>query len=243
MSRSNVIHYPQQDGAYAVKVKNGAGWRGFDIARFHISVGQMYHEGEKFKATLQWAKHRFDKVIICVNDTLQHHNHEFDGMSEQAAFLRAENNGAEWITRNQAVIDELPNVELFRWEQWRNLPEFNIEHEKIKALYRDDHSIKQAIDNDVRTFWTRRQKIQGLSDHYRFMKFQEHAVRYLIEESAVFSLMFRRDEAVDIYPGSTLLPCVLFKNETGLGEKSFTRIDFARTKRVQRPEMSRIAYM
>ena len=53
MSGSKATQYPPQDGAYAVKVKNGAGWNAFDTARLQISVGQPYHEGDKLAALLR----------------------------------------------------------------------------------------------------------------------------------------------------------------------------------------------
>ena len=77
MSGSKATQYPPQDGAYAVKVKNGAGWNAFDTARLQISVGQPYHEGDKLAATADWVRHRFGRVIVCVNDTLQRFNHAF----------------------------------------------------------------------------------------------------------------------------------------------------------------------
>ena len=57
------FQYPPQMGAYKVKVLNGAGWRKYNIARFHISVGTERFEGEKLKATMEWLSHRFDRVI------------------------------------------------------------------------------------------------------------------------------------------------------------------------------------
>src|SRR5688572_6281343 len=90
--------YPAQTGSYAVKVKNGRGWHAYDVARLPISVGQSYHEGEKFKATLRWLQPRFKKIVICVNDTLQRHN--FSNISDNEAFFKAEAAGREWIERN-----------------------------------------------------------------------------------------------------------------------------------------------
>ena len=48
--------------------------------------------------------------------------------------------------------------------------------------------------------------------------------------------MFEQNPAVDIYPGSVLLPCVIFRNRDldgapqGLNRGTFTRIDFARNE-------------
>ncbi len=230
MSGSKAIQYPPQNGAYAVKVKNGAGWTKFGTARFHISVGQAYHEDEKFRASMAWASQRFEKVIICVNDTLQRHNYIFDGMGEIEAFDLTEADGREWIERNLHSIRQLPNFEINRWEEWRINPDYGRTQSEINTLYQSDRSFRETIDNEVLTFWHRRQKRMGLADEYRFAEFQKNSTNYLLEECTVFSLMFEKDNAVDIYPGSVLLPCVLFKNEDALGSRAFTRIDFRKNK-------------
>lgn len=239
MSGSKATQYPPQNGTYAVKVKNGAGWKTFDTARFQISVGQSYHEGEKLEATLEWAKHRFDRIIICVNDTLQRHNLIFSGLSEKDAFAQSEAAGREWIARNRHIIDRLPNAEVHRWEDWRHLPTFEAEHARIKSLYENDSAIRKAIKDEGLAFWQRRQKKTGLREDYRYADFQRNTLNYLIEECAAFSLMFQRDHAVDVYPGSTLLPCVLFKNEEDLGSRSFTRIDFSKNNKPANDAQSR----
>jgi len=64
------FNYPPQTGEYKVMVKSGAAWRDYDTARLEISVGQPYHEGAKFEATVDWVKHRFSHSIVSVNDTL-----------------------------------------------------------------------------------------------------------------------------------------------------------------------------
>lgn len=226
MSGSKACQYPPQDGAYAVKVKNGAGWNAFDTARFHISVGQAHHEDEKFRAAMRWAGHRFQKVIICVNDTLQRHNHIFDGMNDKGAFAKAEADGREWLERNLQIIRCLPDVEIHRWEDWRSRPDYDEKHAEIAEQYCNDRHFRETIDTEVLTFWQRRQKRTGLTEAYRFADFRQNSTNYLIEECAAFCLMFQSDHAVDIYPGSVLLPCALFKNEDGLGTRAFTRIDF-----------------
>lgn len=218
--RNSETLFPPQTGPYAVKVKHGGDWSLFSTARLQISVGQEYHEGEKFKATIAWAKPRFGKVIICVNDTLQRHNYAYKStISKEEAFIRAQNAGREWIERNVAVIRSLPNYEIHRWEDWRNKDEYQAEHHQICDQYRKNSSVKDMVQQEVMTFW-KRQAMKG-DLPYSFSDFKEASTDYLLEEIAAFFLMFKRDMAVDVYPGSVLLPCVL-------GGKSFTRIDFKR---------------
>lgn len=185
---------------------------------------------------MAWAKSRFTRIMICVNDTLQRHNDRFDGIEEVPAFIRAQMEGDRWIERNHSAFADLPNVELYRWEHWRNHPAYANEYNDINRQYQEGRAIRQAIDNEVMLFWKRRQK-NGLVDAHCLSMFQLYSTQYLIEECSAFRVMFQQDEAVDVYPGSVLLPCALFKNEGTLGKHGFTRIDFSRNKQFQ-PQMA-----
>lgn len=219
--------YPQQTGKYSVKVKNGAGWHVFDTARIQVSVGQYYHEDEKLKALIEWAKHRFDKVIICINDTLQRHNLEADGMEPSAALALSEAAGREWLERNMKFIRSLPNYGLKRWEEWRSHPDYEAELERMHKLYEKNEVFRAQVDEEVLAFWERKIKRDPSVKSSDFEDFKKHAVEYLLEECAVFLIMNKRDNAVDLYPGSTLLPCKL-RAVKGLGTRGYTRIGFSR---------------
>lgn len=220
MSGSKAIQYPPQTGNYAVKVKNGAGWQEFDTARLQISVGQPYHEGDKFEATVKWASLRFKKVIVCVNDTLQRFNLIAEGYSEQEAQRITSDLGREWIERNISLLRSLPNVEIKRWDTWKNDDYEEVKHQ-IDELYRENIEFQVAVDTDITGFTKRNDSKPELCREY------------LLEETAVFSKMFR-ERAVDIYPGSVLLPCRIFQGRAvkgapnGLSDGHFTRIDFKR---------------
>lgn len=212
---------------YTVKVKNGAGWRAYDQARLQISVGQEYHEGEKLLATLQWAAERFEKVIICVNDTLQRHNFEFEGQTPAQAFATAEAAGRQWIERNFSLISRVPRREIIRWEEWRTDPAYAAGLEIMNRLYDENRNFRTDVENEAESFWTRALKRDQAPAAERHDDFKRHSTAYLLEECAVFQLMFARDRAVDIYPGSTLLPCKLGTAQD-LGSRGYTRIDFRR---------------
>lgn len=249
MSGSNA-QYPQQSGAYAVKVKNGAGWRDFDVARFQISVGQPYHEGDKLEASLAWAGHRFGRIHVCVNDTLQRYNHMHqNGLSENQAFDLCRKHGDGWIIRNQSLLSSSPNVEIHRWEDWRNRPDYQTAHSQIRALFDQNPEFRGAVDQSVRAFWNRRRKNNSLADATKFAEFYRYSRDYLLEEAAVFSLMFEDQAAADIYPGTLLLPCEIFKGRhvpgvpAGLTKGTHnTRIDFRRqTVAVESQPTARVA--
>ena len=236
MSGSRAQQYPPQDGAYAVKVKNGAGWRAFDTARLQISVGQPYHENDKFEATLDWCRHRFEHVIVCINDTLQSYNHQFDRMSPRDAYAKARADGDAWLERNQPMIERLPSHEIHRWDDWKVWPYFARSMHQTMQLAKTNSEFRDALHQNIKDFWARKLRKDGLTEQYRFPEFARLSERYLIEETAIFSQMFKAAHAVDVYPGSVLLPCVLFAGRQvpgapeGLELGAFTRIDFARNK-------------
>lgn len=236
MSGSNA-QYPPQTGAYAVKVKNGAGWRDFNTVRLQISVGKPYHEGDKLAATINWARHRFDHVIICVNDTLQRFNHRYDfGLSASDAFQKAAQDGKDWIENNRTLINSLPSVERHRWEDWKVWPQYASALDMTLKLHQNNSEFRGAIRNNIVAFWKRKIREAGLAEAYRFAEFSALSESYLLEETAIFSMMFNRDEAVDVYPGTPLLPCTVFRGRDvdgapeGLSKGTFTRIDFNKNK-------------
>lgn len=181
----------------------GASWRKYDVARFQISVGQAYHEGLAFSKTADWASRNFTKVIVCVNDTLQ----RFNGPGAKEA-------GSAWIERNKNIISTLPDVEIIRWDQWLDHPDFADKHAEVKNLYKKDPAFREAVDLEAMTFAVR-QKSNNMGASI------ERSQLYLLEECAVFQIMFRTP-AADIYPGSSLLPCQIFKEDEG---KGFTRVE------------------
>ncbi len=179
----------------------GASWKGHDVARLQISVGQSYHEGEIFRATCQWARENFSHVIVCVNDTLQRHNGSFEP-------------GQKWINRNKEALDLLPNKEVFLWDHWVSHPDYAQQRADVLDHYFNDPSIRAEFDNEIMAFAKRKKP----ADMFAFASASR---AYLIEECAAFRIMFQTD-AADIYPGSSLLPCRLYKNDQG---KGFTKIE------------------
>lgn len=196
------INYPAQTGPYLVKVKNGAVWRNYRVARLQISVGGDRHEGEKFKATVEWLKHRFDKVIVCVNDTLQRFNYVMEGMSEEEALKYSLAAGREWVSRHMDEIRDLPNVEVYRWEEWKDSA-FEKAYQNVLELYDESPEFRNSMEKSQKNSYSR---------------------EYLLEEIAVFSLMYQKEKAVDVYPGTLPKVMSIFQDQ------HTTRIDFMRKK-------------
>ena len=235
MKRSDSKQYPQQTGPYSVRVKTGANWQNYKTCRLQISVGQAYHEDAKFEATINWVKERFDSVIICVNDTLQRHNTLFMSGGDTDTVTRSwSREGDEWIARHKDLLNAVENCTIYKWDAWRNQDQYGSIREQVDYFYETNDLFHNAINANIQSFWDRNAISYEDRHELDFTKFARHSLRYLLEETAVFSIMFDQIEAVDIYPGTVLLPAFLFRGNPvpgmpkGLDKGAFTRIDFKR---------------
>lgn len=239
MKPSKSRQYPTQVGEYSVRVKTGASWQAYKTCRLQISVGQSYHEGAKFEATVNWVRERFDNVIICVNDTLQRHNTLFlDGGNESDITGQWSREGDAWIARHQDLFSTFDNCTIRKWDDWRDREEYPSIRKQVDRFYENNDLFHNSINANVQNFWDR--NADRFEDHpsLDFTKFARHSLTYLLEETAVFSMMFKEVEAVDIYPGTVLLPAFLFRGNPvpgmpeGLDKGVFTRIDFKRNAQI-----------
>ena len=229
------FQYPAQTTAYKVKVKGGDDWKQHDTCCLDISVGKDYHEGVKLESTIGWAKERFNHVAIAVNDTLQRFNDMFErGMTEEAATENAQKEGDAWIERNKAILDELPSYEIFRWNDWTGRSDFPEKFERAQSLYDQNQEFRDNIDEQIQSLWERRSKanpqLKERKSEFFFMSYM-----YLMEETAVFSMMAEARNDIHIYPGSFMKIWGNIQDEDlpGLADRKFARIDFSRNKSYQ----------
>lgn len=236
-------NYPAQTGEYKVKVKSNQTtdkWSDFDNARCQISVGQDYHEGSKLSAMMNWCAHRFNGVKVCVNDTLQRYNLMFEKkLREEDALDLALENGEEWVKRNKPVWEDSENVSFVRWDDWLDGEYTNV-RPKVDFLYASNPEFQQAINKNIMDIWERRKNDRpDLYTQENFARFFELSKNYLLEEISAFSIMYEKEEAIDIYPGTTIFAATVFQNRevhgapSGLGKGHFCRIDFSKNKNTQ----------
>ena len=222
--------YPPQTGLYAVKVKGGDDWKAHDACRLHISVGQPYHEGPKFAATMDWARARFKNVTVCVNDALQLGNFMFErGIDRHTAYIRAINEGGKWLERNAASLE---GVDIRRWESWKTWPEYPLMLEAVLKTYAENKEFSAAIDRTAASFWDKRERLNPAYTPDRKDHFFELSKEYLLEEVAIICRMIDQQRAIDLYPGTMLPVFDLMKGHDlpyapkELGQRDFARIDF-----------------
>jgi len=200
-------------------------YRGQDIARLNISVGQEYHEGEKFSAVCDWVSRHFNHSVINICDSLQRHNLEATGIVPKQAHKMAIANGDAWIDRNQQAIATLPDVQIVRWDDWRQGAYWDYALDRAKKLYDSDKKF-QSICKDTANSFISKRTFKNDVDHQRAL---EYSARYIMEEVA-FSLVSSFDDVADIYPG-TFPPIFDYMREKGISSPvSMTKLSFKRRK-------------
>lgn len=194
---------------YKVKILKPNMHRAHPVGRLDISVGKPNHEGEKLAATVAWARERYQHVIISVADTLQRHNLMAEGIPAMTALKQSRRAGDEWIQRNEHLF---AGCSVMRWDERLNHPLYPQFLERTEQAILTDARLRQDLHEASEEYAQR----LGITVSY-------HRHNYLVEELAVFDMLFGTEPAADIYPGS-LLP--FWDHESYRGRASFTRIDF-----------------
>jgi len=159
-----------------------------------ISVGQDYHEGEKFVATLEMIEKRFAACDIIICDILQRYNFSPEYTLEQS-IQQVELEGTKWIERNMKYINNanIP-IKIIRWKECLEFWGFKLALENIKNLFHEDSSLQLALKADIQKFIDR--------DQARSINEIESAcTNYLFEEAAVFiSFFYEKKYDYVVYP-------------------------------------------
>jgi tRNA-dependent cyclodipeptide synthase len=148
-----------------------------------ISVGQEYHEGGKFLATIDLInKYPFERCDIVLCDTLQRHNH-YARLGEENAYLFAKEAGELWLDRNAHALNRL-NVShnIIRWDTWLFHEEYNEARELVEQCYHENQDYKNAIHTNVQAFLDRASLINPDTDQEALFN---HVLNYIIEECPI----------------------------------------------------------
>lgn len=152
----------------------------------HISVGQDYHEGEKFIATMDLINDTFQSCILVICDTLQRYSLKIfnPDLTEEDAYSQSLKSGQQWLSRNENAFNYL-NIpfKLFGWDHWLNDSDYMNFRKEIENLYKNNEEYRYAIQSTIDKFLKRHSKILSTSDRYR--KAFELSEAYLMEEMPV----------------------------------------------------------
>jgi len=174
-----------------------------------ISVGQFYHEDDKFKATIDLINDsQFQNCTIVLCDSLQRHNlRAFNKEQEEAIenimtkSLRA---GDAWLNRNLKYIKQL-NIpyQLERWNEWLSHPKYLDKLKQVKNEYKVNEQLRKNIDNTIISYLERIQsRLEEDQQYFNREKFIHSSLSYILEEMSVELLWLSRDFHFEVYPKS-----------------------------------------
>ena len=188
---------------YRVRVNSCPDWVGYSSCTLGISVGQPYHEGDKFAATVEWAARHFEHIRVDVSDTLQRHRMIGQGMPPEQAARASLREGDRWIARAMPVLGACGKpYTIIRWNEWLRHAEFPAVHEAYSRLAASDPVLSTAIAADIDGFIARQEKHGGGIADVSAVRTASRA--YLIEELAAITLQGRAQSSARIYPGPEL---------------------------------------
>lgn len=214
---------------YKVKTRGSYATHGTKQCTLPISVGQEYHEDNKFLSLYKWAQQHFDNVQIIVTDTLQRHNIMFsDEVDEAEAIERALIKGQEWINKNASFVSK---EKIILWDDLLNLPGVAEYQEKINAVFDTNIEYRHEIETAIRAIYLRMNKnnpekysLDKFKDFYHFSK------TYILEETAVRSALETTLEGGYFYPGSKTVQHLLNKDGVLVAEAKCMPINLCRYK-------------
>lgn len=171
-----------------------------------ISVGQRYHEDQKFLSTIQLVNKHFKSCTFIICDTLQRHTLQIyqSHLTDQQAFDLAIEQGADWYQRNKRAIETLTiPYKIMHWTHWLQQPEFEIQLGLLESIYRHTANFKLIFNRTAQTFThriiARTPELQRRQD----LIFEQSLI-YLKEECAVFPLWLEQQFDFVLYPGRYL---------------------------------------
>jgi tRNA-dependent cyclodipeptide synthase len=170
-----------------------------------ISVGQKYHENDKFIATIELINSQFGECTVVVADTLARHTSlkESENDTDDTIRQRLRIKGDEWIKRNAKALKKLtiPH-KIVRWDEYLEHQKYQNKRKRIESLYTDDQPFKKAVEGAMAGF-LRRYKQQHINKKKIFgeEKAFEDSLEYVKEECAVL-ILWPETENCDylIYP-------------------------------------------
>lgn len=185
---------------YRVRAR-GDYWRTRAHCRLPISVGQAYHEGDKFRAAIEWvdrhAERPFRQCTVVLADTLQRHN-----LDSADSWKRAEDAGDSWLSRNAGALAAAGiSCSVVRWSELLNHPIFSVMHTRVQDLVDVDPQMRGAVQAVVADQVERRRTANGptMDDLARRVQ------RYVLEEIAAIGVMEVMDPGAMCYPGGMRL--------------------------------------
>lgn len=184
------------DIRYKMRARKPKGFQDLpSLCRMEISIGQAYHEGEKLKLAMNWARNNYERTVILLGDTQQRFNIAFhDNLEINQALEVAYQRGQEWVNRNKSVIGD---TEIVSWNYFLNHHKFISAKKAVFNLLETNSVFRTNLDEAVSDFYKR----SSVPEHDR-KRFMDASRQYLIEETAGLAIAYKEYPGFSAYPGS-----------------------------------------
>ncbi|MCK4869478.1 MAG: tRNA-dependent cyclodipeptide synthase [Gammaproteobacteria bacterium] len=172
-----------------------------------ISVGQKYHEGEIFAATIDLInRSNFKNVAIIIGDSNQKYNLRINS-DEKLSMLheKAVALGTQWLNNNRKYYSQLTvPYNIIRWDEWVQHDDYEKHRNTVNKLYNDHESIRNAAHNAIYDFIQRNIK-QGVLHEAKIEHAHKHCLEYLLEECSIIIPLWTQEKFdFIIYPSKML---------------------------------------
>lgn len=189
-----------------------------------ISVGQEYHEGEKFSSTVNLVSRSFSGYKVMLYDTLQRYTMAIDSLNTTEYFHGfALREGDRWLDRNKGCYEnDSKFIEVIRWDYWLNHPDFASKKEEVLALMSQDMDYKKSFEITAKKFidrylnrFTDKSSLPNIERAYNL------CMEYLIEECSALCLWPEAQVDYEVYPNrrnpamDATHRCIVLKDNPG----------------------------
>lgn len=184
------------------KPKGAGGWENYSQCTIGISIGNPNCQGENLQAIVDWlnTKLNFQLCMIDLSDTLNRYNIMLEeGVDEETARTRAQQEGTQWLKDNQHILDRI-NIPytVTRWEKWLSDPKIAEYKARFHKAFETNKEFRDAVFADVERYHTRHERSAWDLNNIGRMKY---SIGYLIEELAVHSAIYDNGPVASLYPG------------------------------------------
>lgn len=186
------------------------------ICALPISVGQMYHEGDKFAATISLIEKYFAKCVILLCDSLQRYSIMInDNCDENVAYKKSILEGNLWLIRNKNKFSNINiPLKIYRWDQWYKSKDYLYYYNFIENFRKNNSVFNDAINYCAKKFIDA--KMRFLNKDFSLAKYDINinlCREYLKEESTVLLMWHKEHIDFEAYPSkNNMVLDSLYKN-------------------------------
>jgi tRNA-dependent cyclodipeptide synthase len=168
---------------------------------YGVSVGSKNGDVDSVVDGFLWASTHFSRCGLLLGDSLYRFTLQIQrGLDELTATAEARSAGQEHLA---AILQRLPRTpEIIRCSDILHAPDFSLAFSKFERHFNLDADFNSSIMDDARSFVQRQMKSGRLA--LPEAQGMGLAIRYLVEEVAVYSYLADQGWLVDVYLGDEL---------------------------------------